>query len=77
MYIPNNTIADIFPDQIIIKQKFEYIDHPNHKHLINQFNIGRLDGYFFGSYYEADPKTDKDIDRYSIRGKCERIKRLF
>ena len=77
MYFPNNTIADVFPDQILIRQEFEYADHPNHKHLVRSFIVNRLNGQFFGDYYEADLKTDKDIERYSMYGKCKSIKRLF
>ncbi len=67
--------ADIYPDHITIKEQFE--DAEKHKHLMHRFDIDRTDGQFFGSYYELDLKTDTDVEKYSMHGKCEPIERLF
>lgn len=68
-------IADIYPDYITVKEQIESAE--KHTHLRNLFNINRIDGQFFGDHYEVDLKTNKDVKKYSMYGKCKPIKRLF
>ncbi|HAT7956452.1 TPA: hypothetical protein GJ770_03930 [Legionella pneumophila] len=71
-YFSNNTTAYILPNKIGIEHRLE-----SEKNLRETFWIDRINGKFQGSYFELDPKTTKENEKYKIQGDCKPIQRLF
>lgn len=82
VFSPENTIADVTPDHISIKQYYLAAVVSKPQFLINQFFIDRFTGIVYADHYNADEKPfdegDKKIIIKNSKGTCRRIEnRLF